>query len=197
MKIQKLSEEELSQFNKKLNDNYGYFEGHPKFRLVWAPDVIEKRLTKHTKEGLELLTPVIVELPKYKQFIGDRYVLEMRSIIGDNPELAMEQVNYEPFYTFEDRNREFLIPKWSAAKIIIEHMLMIAGVKNPAKYNLSNEQEREALVKRVDELEEALYGNETKVGDALAHDSAVGFGKRSRSDSFDPKQKIEESLKRM
>jgi len=190
MQIVKISQYEMDRFNRNLLDAYGYWEGYPKFRLVWSSDIIEKRQTRFTREGFELLTPLVVELPKYKQWNNDRYVIEMINPIGNNPELACNHINYEPFYTFENKAGEFLVPNWTAAKVIIDTMLEIAGVTAEAKYKLDNEEERRKLIARVDEIETALYGNESKIGDALARDSAVGYGVRQRNDSFDPAEKI-------
>jgi hypothetical protein len=197
MRITKLTTDELNKFNRNLIDNYGYYEGFPKFKLVWSDDVVEKRLTKFTKDGFELLVPEVKELPKYRQWKPERYIIEMLTFIGDNPELSVNgELGYEPFYTFENKAEEFLIPNWNAAKVIIDAMLEIAGVRKAAKYNTSNDFEREQLIKRVDELEEALYGNESRIGDALKSDSAVGYGTRLKDGSFNPDVKIQEANKK-
>jgi hypothetical protein len=39
-----------------------------------------------------------------------------------------------------------------------------------------------------------LYGNESKVGDALARDSAVGYGSRQRNDGFNATEKVNKAM---
>ena len=181
-----MDKQELDRFNRKLVDDFGYFNGtDPSFRLVYSEDQFEKRLVYHTKEGLELITPVVELRPKYRQWIHNKYVLERLTVIPmEHEELTVDKLSYENIWTFQDRNGDYLEPKYEAAKFVINTLLgNTLNPSNLAKYKTTNEEERQALIKRIDEIEEMLYGNETKVTDSLARDNAVGYGIRNRSDT--------------
>ena len=79
--------ETLEIINKRLKDNYGETVDRPNFRIVWSEDQFENRLTHFTDEGFELIHPEVRQLPKYKQWIHDKYVLERLTevpIINEN-----------------------------------------------------------------------------------------------------------------
>jgi hypothetical protein len=191
---------ELKSFNKQLIDDFGYFDAtRPKFRLVWSHDEFEQRLVDHSDEGFQLLSPKIVNKPKYRQWCDNRWVLEKcTEVPTGHTELTVQPISWENIWTFQNRNGEYLEPNYLAAKFVINTILGVTfSPSNMAKYNTTNEQERQQRIKEIDEIEELLYGNESKVGDALAKDSAVGYGTRNRSDSFDPKQKMAETMKEL
>ncbi len=181
----------LEVFNRRLRSEFGYFEDKQRFRLVWSNDQFEKRLTAYTDEGLELLVPEVRELPKYRQYAPDRYILESITVIPEgHEELSVEKISYEPIWTFRDKNGVYLEPNYMAAKFIINAILdpQMTYYKAP-----TNEEERQRRIAEIDELEELLYGNETKIGDALMRDAAVGYGVRNRNDGFIVPNKIGEN----
>src|SRR5262245_44425499 len=101
-----MTPDEVKEFNKKLFEEFGYFSnGQPNYRLVWSEDQFEKRLSRHTREGFELLTPQIVEVPKYRQWIHERYLLEKLCIVPiDHEELTVAPLSYECLWVFQNKN---------------------------------------------------------------------------------------------
>lgn len=161
--------EPIERINKFLVDQFGIYEdGRPKFRVVFSEGLIEKRILTHTKDGFELLTPIVEEIPKY-QHIKDRYVLEQLSIVPDGVESDLtERLTYEPLWTFEDRHGKYLPPRIDVCKLIIEQIYVNMGVM-PRKYTEDPEKEAKELAK----VEEYLFGDETEVTDALHWNQAV------------------------
>lgn len=169
--------EDIEVLNKRLIDYYGKtLEGNAIFRIVWSEDQFENRLTNYTKDGFELLTPEVKLLPKYRQWIQERYVLEQLVAV---PEFQQEElgikISYEPLYVYADKNLNYLPPKWEATQFIIDMMLAAKGVRPMgAKYvDPDKDQPLEKRIARIEKLERELWGNETDIGDALAHNQAV------------------------
>ena len=178
--------ESLEVINKRLTDFYGRFDdGRPNWRVVWSDDQIEKRKVTHTPEGLELLTPVIKEVPKYS-YAQHRYILERLLPVPYGVETDLTtKTSYEPVWTFQDNNGNALPPIWEAIYLLIKTVrenLENAGKNAPYKTPDGMGNTREEITARVEKLQEQLFGNESKVSDALALDSAVGFGTRKRND---------------
>lgn len=173
--------EKIETLNKRLVDRYGIAtdSSNPIWRVVWSEDQYEKRLTNWTREGFELLMPVVLELPKYKQWIHEKYVLEMLVRIpeGTSKELTVNSISYEPMWVFQDKEGNPLPPKWEAIELIIASVHAAMGHNNAfAKYkdpDSSPEGAIQAKQERIAKIEEALYGNESNVTDALAHNQAV------------------------
>lgn len=181
--------EPIEVINRRLKENYGLaIDGTPKWRVVWSHDEFEKRLISTTPEGFTLLTPYIEEVPKYRQWNDNRHVLEQYIILPNHlvdGETILTNKSYEPVWTFEDASGTIeLPPKWEVIEFVIQTIYQNAAFQTGgAKYKESAESlgTKEAIEYQVERLEEELFGNETSVGDALAHDSAVGFGKRTRN----------------
>jgi len=196
-----MTKESLARFNEKLMNDFGYFgaSDKPRFRLVWSEDQIDKRLTHYTKDGFQLNSPIVVEVKKYAQWIHEKYLIEMLcEIPSGHEELTINKLSYENIWTFEDKYGHPLEPRYDFAKFMIENLLevMTTGKTIGAKYKVTNEEERQQRIVEIDKLEEMLYGNESKITDALMKDSAVGYGTRRRSDNFDPTQKITEATQK-
>ena len=175
--------ERIEVINKRLADNYGLFDdGRPNWRVVWSDDQIEKRLVHHTKDGFELLTPVIQEVKKYN-YISAKYILERLIAVPDNTELA-DISSYEPIWTFEDKDKNPLPPDWDVIYLVIERVReMLYGRKQgeyKAPWGLGNTAEESKM--RAEKLYEQLWGDESAITDALSLDSAVGYGTRKRND---------------
>jgi len=163
----------LDDLNKKLKENFGQFDDKPKFRLVWSEDQFEKRLSNVTSEGLRLQYPQMIELPKYRHYLKDRYVLERLTEVPafQAKELATA-LSYEPIWVFEGMKNEPIKPNYGACKFVIETLLESTKDSIGAKYKDIEDTPEEKL-KRIEEIENDLWGNETEIGDALAHKQAI------------------------
>lgn len=164
--------ETLDFINRKLEREFSKdITGRPYWRVVWSDDQTEKRRMTHTDEGLQLINPEVRLVKKY-QHIKERYVLEKLTEVVGETDLVVP-MSYEPIWTFEDRFRNYLPPRFDACKFVIEAVNMqLAGAGGHVKYKdeTTTPEYREALLKR---KEQELFGNETPVGDALAYDSGV------------------------
>ena len=178
--------ERIEVINQRLIDHFGRFEdGRPNWKVVWSTDEIEKRWVTHTPEGFELLYPTVMEVKKYL-YAEDRYILEHLIGIDENqlPELTTK-TSYEPLWTFEDANGNPLPPDWDVIKLLIEQVQinMLAAGNRPAEkppFGFGNTPEE--IHFRAEKLMDELFGNDSKITDALGLDSAVGYGVRQRKD---------------
>jgi hypothetical protein len=172
--------EPIETLNKRLKDLFGRFEnGDAYWRIVFSDDQFEKRWTDKTKEGLDLLYPQVVELPKYRQYIRHKYVLERLIAIPDaTPSDLTEKSSYEPVWVFEDSKGNPLPPKWEATEKIIHTVYAAASKSIGRKYHdptvgSTPEESKELQMERYAKLHQELFGNETDVGDALAYKTGV------------------------
>jgi len=170
--------EKIDTINSQLKNEFGVdtITGIPIYRVVWSDDQFEKRMSKYTANGIELLHPQLVEMPKYRQWIKHKYILERLSFVevetGENAQMTVSKVSYEPIWTFQMRNGEYLPPKWDVCKIVIDTIhAAIHGTKDLVKYKEVNDPEAEKA--RIGALQQELFGNETEVGDALAYKEGV------------------------
>ncbi len=120
-------QKEVELINKSLIDFYGIdtFSSQPIFRVVWSNDQFEKRLMDYTDAGIHLLYPEVREVPKYRQWNPNRYILE-RLVVVPVPQmvdLAGAKVSYEPIYTYADKNDNYLPPRLESTKFIIDNLL--------------------------------------------------------------------------
>jgi len=169
--------EPIEEINKLLIEHYSrnIDDGRPNYRVVWSDDQFEKRIVTHSKNGYEYINPVIDLVPKYKQWIRHRYILERLVVVLGETDL-LEKVAYEPVWTFQDKYGRYLPPWFEACRHIIENILLNMAVKNYyAKYKDTMNQEE--YLAQIQKMEDELFGNETDVGDALAYGSGVGFTK--------------------
>lgn len=165
--------EDIDRINAKLIEEFGYeLGGRPRFRIVFSEDEYEKRLTEYTDEGFLLAIPEVRLLPKYKQWIHQKYILERLVPIPDNSELV-EKVAYEPAWVFQDKHGNYLPPFFDGCKLIIESMYQAMGKANTfARYKDKNISKEEHLA-HIKKVEQDLFGNETAVGDALAYKTGI------------------------
>lgn len=169
--------ESLEILNQRLIDFYGSEAGLPNWRIVWSEDQFEKRLTHHDKNGFELLVPEMRELPKYKQWIHNKYILEsLIEVPLENQHELTTKLSYEPIWIFEDKYFKPLPPKWEVCQFVIDTVYEKLGKKTVYKDTEGTIEARDARIKN---LENELFGNETRIGDGLAHKSAVGFTKEN------------------
>ena len=95
--------EPIEEINKKLLEEFcTEFGNAPRFRVVFSEDQFEKRFTDRTDEGFELIHPEVRLLPKYKQWIREKYILErLIPIVGETD--LITKVSYEPAWVFQDK----------------------------------------------------------------------------------------------
>lgn len=174
--------ESIESINQKLLEEFGTeFGNAPKFRVVFSDDQFEKRWTDFTDDGFELLHPEVRELPKYKQYIRAKYVLERLIPITGETDLVVK-ISYECLWVFEDKNHNYLPPFFEGCKHVIESMYQAMGRKDTfTKYKDKNtsSEEREAELKKVTDQ---LFGNETNMTDDLHTGSGVSFAQPSGRD---------------
>lgn len=165
--------EEISWINEQLIKEFGLeFNKEPRWRVVFSEDQIEKRWTDRTNEGFELLYPEVRELPKYRQYIRQRYILERLVPVTQGSDLTTK-ISYEPAWVFQDRYQNYLPPFFEGCKYVIEAIYsQINKQGTHAKYKDPNAtiEDRQAAIEKM-ELE--LFGNETDTTDALAYGSGV------------------------
>ena len=183
--------EQLETINQRLKDFYGLFEnGEPNWRIVWSDDQREKRFGTYedtTENGIFLCEVTEWrELPKYP-FVKHKYILERLIPVPEgNADELTTKLSYESMWVFQDHFGNSLPPHFDVCQLIIatiyENMTRSKGVKRYKTPELEM-QTKEAIAARLEVTEKALFGNETSLGDALAYDSAVGYGIRNRHDN--------------
>jgi len=167
--------EPIEQINQRLIDEFGLeTDGRPRFRVVFSEDQFEKRLTSFTDEGLELLFPEVRELPKYRQYIHAKYLMErLVPVLGETD--LVTKTSYECAWVFQDKIGNYLPPRFDACKFVAEALFSaISKAGNHTKYkdpNISAEARDAELNNMID----MLFGNETATGDALAYGSGVSL----------------------
>lgn len=172
--------ETIESINHQLIDLFGIdtLTGLPIWRIVWSQDQFEKRLGTYddiTESGIYLRTVTEVrEVPKYRQWITEKYVLERLSIIPESnrDELPATKLSYEPIFVFQDVNDNYLPPKLEVAKFTIDCIYAAQGKSSMAKYK-DETTTPEAIQKRIDDIQEYLYGDESSITDALRSHEAV------------------------
>lgn len=171
--------ETIETLNKRLEERYGkYLDGQAMFRLVFSDDMLEKQIRTHSPEGFLYSSPKVEEVPKYKQWIQGKYVLEgLKEIPLFLQGEFISKLSYEPMWVFEDGNGNPVPPIWTAIEIILESVRCAMEGNNGAKYVdpmiAEKDHPIEAREKRLKEIQDALFPNETDVGDALAYKEAI------------------------
>lgn len=169
--------ESILILNTRLKDHYGAADdGSPMWRIVWSENQFEKRVMEYSDKGIKLLISEVREVPKYRQWIQEKYVLERLVAVPDANSLELTtKTSYEPIFVFEDKNFGYLPPKWEVTQFVIDCVYSAMGKSNLAKYKPSEKEQNDAVGQelRVKELEAQLFGNETDVTDALAHKQGI------------------------
>jgi hypothetical protein len=172
--------ETISSLNRQLIDLFGIdtVTGKAIWRIVWSEEQFEKRLMDVTDEGLDLLYPQVREVPKYRQWIKERYVLERLVLVSDDSrkELAGLKQSYEPLYVFMNKDGDYLPPRLDVAQLVIDTVYAAQGKSSLAKYKdpeFDKDLSLEMKIKKIEEIEEYLYGNETEVSDSLNRHEGV------------------------
>lgn len=169
--------EKIETINTQLVDLFGIdtITGMAIWRVVWSDDQREKRLSVFTEAGIELIYPVVMELPKYA-YIKERYVLERLVVVPEinQDEIPASKLSYEPIWVFRDKDGNYLPPKLAAAKFVVDTVYAAMGKTSLAKYKDTEENTtEEGRQQRVDKLQEELYGDETDTCDALRYKEGI------------------------
>lgn len=166
--------ESIESINRQLVDLFGIdtITGMPIWRVVWSDDQYEKRKVDCIA-GIQLLHPVVKELPKY-DWIRQRWILERLVLVPEinQDDLPASKLTYECMWKFEDKDGNPLPPAIWACKFVVDTIYAALGKSGLAKYK-DEEETPETKMERVKNLEQELFGNETSVGDALAHKHGV------------------------
>jgi hypothetical protein len=164
--------EKIETINQFLRDNYGIDtdDSLPIFRVVWSEDQYEKRETKYTDTGIELLTAEIREVPKYS-YLKDVYILERRVLVPEQnqKELAGLQKSYEPLWNFKQEDGTPIPPTIQGCKFVIDAVYAALGKKSLSKYKdpmegLTAGEVYELNKQRIDKIQEELFGEESSLG---------------------------------
>ena len=165
--------EPIESINGQLLSEYGsdISSNKPKFRVVFSDSQYENRFMTHTDKGFELIHPEVRLVPKYKQYIKHRYILErLTPVVGETD--LIEKISYEPVWTFQDKEGKYLPPWFEGCRFIIENILMNMAVKNyRAKYK--DIMSKEQYLADMKSMEDELFGNETAIGDHLAYGTGI------------------------
>lgn len=178
--------ESLETLNERLKEHFGLFEdGRPNWKLVWSTNETEYYLSYFTESGFELMTPEVQLRKKYPSS-QDRYILEHLCPVPEGIRDLTTKTSYEPLWTFEDANGFPTQPFWDIIHIMINQVQinMLASGRQPiirAPYGFGNTAEECEF--RAKKLMDELFGNDTRISDSLAMDTAVGYGVRNRKDS--------------
>lgn len=173
---QKIADSDLERINQSLREKYGIdtLTTLPMWRVVWSDDQFEKRYGTFddiTPAGIYIRTVTEVrDVPKYRQWIQQKYILERLVVVPDyqQKELVEAKLSYEPMWTFEDANGQYLPPRFDACEFIINTVLAAQhGTHNLKKYEDEESTQEKALEsqrKRVDGLIEELFGEQSSLG---------------------------------
>lgn len=173
--------EKISDINYWLERDYGKTGLHSNWRVVWADDQYEtvKGVFSHYDENGRLLSTQagVAQVRKY-EYIHEKFVLERIMPVGmlNRDELVGNEWSYEPVFTFEDGNGNFLPPLKDVCKLVIEQVLKMAAKAVGARYKNPEDghDPLEVKAERVKKLQEELFGNETDTTDLLhAHEGVV------------------------
>lgn len=166
--------EKIETINQFLRDTFGIdtVTTQPMYRVVWADDQFEKRLTNYTDSGIFMLQGEVRELPKYPWCKGF-YVLEMLQPVPEAniKELAGRKIDYNILHKFMGANELPVAPASWACKFVIDAVNAAMGrgslnsyIEKP-KAPISNPREDyEDKKARLDQIENELYGDESGLG---------------------------------
>lgn len=189
--------EPVDVLNKRLRDVYGIdiVTGMPIWRIVWSEDQYEMRQTDYDDRGNQLLTSEVRLLPKYKQWINEKWILENLVLVPNQNrnELADAKISYECIYVFEDIEGNFLPAKWEACEFTISCIKAMKGDNKPLRKYLGDSGNLEDKQKRLDSIEEQLFGDVSSLGYRTVTGEAVaGFHSKIELTDADKAKKIGE-----
>lgn len=164
---------ELDELNRLLRENYGIdsMTALPMYRVIWSTGVTEKRKTKFTDTGIELLQPVVRECLKYPHD-QDFYILERLTVVPDvnADDIPEAKLSYEPLWIFRTEMGFPIRPTYKACAFCIDIVRAAMGKQSAAKYTnpedpnaplKSAEEAYEHNKAKIDAIENELYGDES------------------------------------
>ena len=177
----RIDPKEVERLNKLLIDYYGRGPSDlPFFRLIWGADSFERRKMTHTDNGVELIHPVVRQVPTYWPDLQNKYILEGLTMVPEWVETDLvDKLVYQPTWVFETKYGEPLYPSWKAIKTVLDtvrHNVENAGKRGPYKDPMVGESDEETLFlkgQEIDRIQQELFGNETDVTDALKLKSGI------------------------
>ena len=178
--------EKIESINKTLRNLFGYDDtGREIYRVVWANDQFEKRLTDCTDSGIQLLHPEVRELPKYP-WLKDLYVLERLTVIPDvnRKDLPTQKLSYEPIWSFIGADGNPVPPTVQACKFIIDTVRAAMGQESLAGKYAKNSDDPNAPIKSkeelmehekpmLDQLQEELFGDQSGLKQAIVSGEGI------------------------
>jgi len=181
-------EHDINYINRQLVDLFGsdIASNQPIWRVVWSELQFEKRhgtYDDYTTNGLFIRRVTETrEVPKYRQWIKNKHVLERLTGIPDDylMELGGSKTSYEPIWVFEDKFHNPLPPSLQVAKIVIDTIYTATGVGGVGeatkkevtpgsmrKYVDEFASDPSKVEERIKALESEFWGNETNEIDAV------------------------------
>jgi len=160
--------EPIESINQQLIDHFGIdtITGQAIFRVVWSENQYERRMSTTTESGILLARPVLMELPKYKQWVKERFVLERLVLVPEvnQSDLPTSKVSYEPLWVFKGKNDIYVPPTFWACKFIVDTLYAAMGKASLAKYvDEEAKNPKESRDIRIKLLEEQLFGDESNI----------------------------------
>jgi hypothetical protein len=170
--------ETIDSLNKQLREHFGIDTDsmRPIWRIVWSEEQFEWRRGVYddiTPSGIFLRTVEEVRyVPKYRQWIQAKYVLERLVAVPElnERELPATKTSYEPIFVFEDRNGNYLPPRFDVAKIVIDTIYAAQyGTESLKKYvdpDAGTADKEEFLHKqreKIDSIVEYLWGDQSSL----------------------------------
>jgi len=192
--------EPIDYINEQLVKMYGnepYADDMPRFRVVFSDDQFEKRWTDKTNEGFDLLYPEVRELPKYKQYIQGKFILERLVPIDTNNTDLTVKIGYEPAHVFMDSKENYLPPRLDMCCVAIDNLLRLSGQKPGTKKYNDPDVDPEYRANIVKTMVNDLFGNETETMDAVHYKEGIinpagqiEFHKDQQKDSVEKTEKV-------
>ena len=180
-----ISQGDIDLINIQLLDTFGQMYDISTWRIVWSEDQFEDHYGTFNDftEGGIFIRQVTERrrIPKYRQWIHEKWILERIVVVPldniDHPTIDTS-LSYEVIYVFENN----LPPIWVAVRFIIENIYENMRQQNTGptvKYKDPDighpDDVRGRKEEEIKDIEEALFGNETELGDALAYKQGVGY----------------------
>lgn len=188
--------EPIEDINNLLIEHFGISTdtGDPIWRVVFSEDQYEQRLgtyDDYSTGGLYIRTVTEVRLvPKYKQWIEQKFILERLVVVPEQnlEELIGTKLSYEVLWVFEDKDGNYLPPKFEACKFIIDTVYAAQYSNHNLHKYIDDEstQEKSLALKqqRVDSIVEALWGEQSEFSDGIKSKETVMLGGRSFNDKI-------------
>lgn len=177
--------ETIAAINKQLVEHFGIdtLSTMPIWRVSFSEDQMEWRYGTYddiTPAGLYLRTVTETRyVPKYRQWIHNKYILERLVLVPEfqQEELPTAKVSYEPLWVFEDKEGNYLPPKFEAAKFIIDTVYAAQYSNHSLRKYHDPDNCQEAQIentrKRVDAIAEELFGEDSSLTGLQTRESII------------------------